>query len=197
MQEGSVTSGHTTYQLEQPFFVVATQNPIEQEGTYPLPEAQLDRFMFKINVSFLSREELNQVLDRTILKRQEEVHKVMDGPRLLALREILDDVVVADPMRDYAARLAMATHPDSGFAEEQVQRYVRWGASPRASQALVRAARVRALTQGRAHVSFEDVRYFARDVLQHRVLLNYDGLAEDVSVPELVHDVAEQVTEEV
>ncbi len=197
MQEGSVTSGHTTYQLEQPFFVVATQNPIEQEGTYPLPEAQLDRFMFKVNVPFLNRTELNQVLDRTILKRQEQVRKVMDGPRLLALRETLDKVVVADPIRDYAARLALATHPDSQFAEDEVRRYVRWGASPRASQALVRAARVRALTHGRAHVSFEDVRYFARDVLQHRVLLNYDGLAEDVHVPELVREVAAQVTEEV
>ncbi len=196
MQEGSVTPGHTTYHLKQPFFVLATQNPIEQEGTYPLPEAQLDRFMFKINVPFLNRAELNEVLNRTALNRQVEVRKVLDGDRILALREILQKVVVADPIRDYAARLSLATHPDSEFAFEAIQKYVRWGASPRASQAMIRGARVRALTEGRAHVSFADVCYFADDVLRHRVLLNYDGLAENIRVVDLIKELVEHVPEE-
>jgi len=196
MQEGSVTPGHTTYTLTQPFFVLATQNPIEQEGTYPLPEAQLDRFMFKINVPFLNRDELNEVVNRTILKRSVEIEQVMDGPRILELRRVLENVVVADPVRDYAVRLVLATHPDSEFAQEEVQKYVRWGASPRASQALIGSARVRALQQGRAHVAVADVRYFAEEVLQHRVLLNYDGQAENISVPDLIERLMNHVPEE-
>jgi MoxR-like ATPase len=196
MQEGSVTPGHTTYTLKQPFFVQATQNPIEQEGTYPLPEAQLDRFMFKLNVPFLSRSELNEVLNRTALKQQIKVQKVMDGGRILALRQILEKVVVAGPFRDYAARLTLASHPESEFASDKIRKYVRWGASPRASQALLRSARVRALAQGRAHVSFGDIRCFAEEVLQHRVLLNYDGLAESIQVRDLIKELVDQVREE-
>lgn len=189
MQEGTVTTGGTTYRLEQPFFVLATQNPIEQEGTFPLPEAQLDRFMFKVVVSFLNREELNEVVTRTILKQRYEAVPVLDGARILHLRTVLERVVVSDPMRDYACRLVLATHPDSAFATERVKRFLRFGASPRAAQALIRAARVRALSQGRAHVSFQDVRYFAAEVLQHRALLNYDGQAENVSLRELIDEV--------
>ena len=196
VQEGSVTTGGNTYYLEQPFFVLATQNPIEQEGTYPLPEAQLDRFMFKVNVPFLSRAELNEVMNRTILRQQVEVVKVLDGARILRLREILEKVVVAEPVRDYACRIVLATHPDSEFAPEPVRKYVRWGASPRASQALLRGARVHALASGRAHVAFADVRHFAEEVLQHRVLLNYDGQAENIKVPELARQVVAGVPEE-
>ncbi|MHC4507066.1 MAG: AAA family ATPase, partial [Planctomycetota bacterium] len=182
MQERAVTVGGTTYELKQPYFVLATQNPIEQEGTYPLPEAQLDRFMFKVNVPFLNRAELNEVVTRTILKAAVEVAKVTDSEGLLALREVLGKVVVADPIRDYAVRLVLATHAESEGAPEKVRRYVRWGASPRAAQALIQAGRVRALTQGRAHVSFADVRYFSDEVFRHRVLLNYDGQAENIDV---------------
>jgi len=188
MQEGTVTTGGNTYHLEPPFFVLATQNPIEQEGTFPLPEAQLDRFMFKVVVPFLSREELNEVVTRTILKKKIDVATVIDGARILHLRTILDRVVVSDPMRDYACRLVLATHPDSQFSPERVKKYLRWGASPRAAQALIRAGRVRALSLGRAHVSFDDIRSFAHEVLQHRVLLNYDGQAENISVKELIDD---------
>lgn len=188
MQEGTVTTGGNTYTLQPPFFVLATQNPIEQEGTFPLPEAQLDRFMFKVVVPFLSRDELNEVVTRTILKKKIEVAKVIDGARILHLRTVLDRVVVGDPMRDYACRLVLATHPDSPFAPERVKKYLRWGASPRAAQALIRAGRVRALSQGRPHVSFDDIRSFAHEVLQHRVLLNYDGQAENVSVKELIDE---------
>jgi MoxR-like ATPase len=188
MQEGTVTTGGNTYRLNPPFFVLATQNPIEQEGTFPLPEAQLDRFMFKVVVPFLNRDELNEVVSRTILKKKVETTPIIDGDRILHLRTVLDRVVVSDPMRDYACRLVLATHPDSEFATDRIKRYLRWGASPRAAQALIRAGRVRALSQGRAHVAFDDIRSFAQEVLQHRVLLNYDGQAENISVKDLIDE---------
>jgi MoxR-like ATPase len=196
MQEGSVTTSGTIYQLKQPFFVMATQNPIEQEGTYPLPEAQLDRFLFKVEVPFLNRTELNDVVMRTILKRPVDPQKLLDSERILGLRKVLDKVVVADPIRDYAVRLVLSTHPGTDFATDEVRKYVRWGASPRAAQALIRAARVRALSQGRAHAGFEDVRHFATSVLQHRVLLNYDGQAENMAVPALIRQCLERLSEE-
>jgi MoxR-like ATPase len=188
MQEGTVTVGGYVRRLEQPFFVMATQNPIEQEGTFPLPEAQLDRFMFKVVVPFLSRIELNEVVSRTILKRPIELPHLFNAERILRLRSILDSVVVADPIRDFAVRLVLSTHPDSEFAAGPVREFVRWGASPRAAQSLIKAARVRALSEGRAHVAFEDIRHFAPEVLQHRVLLNYDGQAENVSMSEIIAD---------
>ena len=196
MQEGSVTTGGTIYHLVQPFFVLATQNPIEQEGTYPLPEAQLDRFMFKVEVPFLSRAEMNEVVSRTILKRGVELHKIVDGPRIMELRTVLEKVVVADPLRDFAVRLVLSTHPTSEFATERIKRYVRWGASPRAAQALIRAARVRALAEGRAHIAFEDIRHYAEEVLQHRILLNYDGQAENVRVAELIQECLKSLNED-
>jgi MoxR-like ATPase len=193
MQEGSVTTNGVTHQLKPPFFVLATQNPIEQEGTYPLPEAQLDRFMFKVNVPSLGRTELNEVVTRTILKKSVTVAKIVDAAGILQLRQVLDKVVVADPIRDYAARLVLATHPDSEFAPEKIKRYVKWGASPRGAQALIRGGRVRALAAGRAHVSTEDLRNFAPEALGHRLLLNYDGQADNVSVLDLVKELIEGV----
>lgn len=195
MQEGSVTAAGQTFKLEQPFFVLATQNPIEQEGTYPLPEAQLDRFMLKISVPFLNRAEMNEVVLRTTLQQTSEVDKVLDSTRIKELREVLQKVVVADELRDYAVRLVLATHPDTEEAGEEVQRYVRWGASPRATQALIRVARVRALTQGRAHVSHNDIRYFALEILGHRILLNYDGQADNVQIADLVNSIVTQLPE--
>jgi MoxR-like ATPase len=194
MQEGTVTVGGEVSVLEQPFFVLATQNPIEQEGTYPLPEAQLDRFMFKVVVGGLNREELNEVVRRTILKQPIELPVVLDGDAILRIRKTLDKVVVADPLRDYAVRLVLATHPDNEEAPEGIGQFVRWGASPRAAQALIKAGRVRALAEGRAHVAFEDIDHFATEVLQHRVLLNYDGQAEDVDVAALVADCVASLT---
>jgi MoxR-like ATPase len=152
--------------------------------------------MFKVNVPFLDRAELNEVVGRTILRMPAEVRKVMDSEGLLALLEVTRKVVVAEPIRDYAVRMVLATHADSEFATERVRRYVRWGASPRAAQALIQAARVKALTDGRAHVSFADVRHFSDEVFRHRVLLNYDGLAENVSVPDLLKEVVGHVQEE-
>ena len=196
MQEGTVTTGGTIHQLQQPFFVMATQNPIEQEGTYPLPEAQLDRFLLKITVPFLSRDGLNEVINRTILKAPVEPKQVLDSARLLQLRSVLDKVVVVDPVRDYAVRIVLSTHPESELATEQVRAYVRWGASPRAAQAMIRAGRVRALSECRAHVAFEDIRYFANEVLQHRVLLNYDGQAEHIAVNDLIQQCLQHAPEE-
>jgi len=188
MQEGSVTTGGTMYTLTQPFFVMATQNPLEQEGTYPLPEAQLDRFLFKAVVPFPSRSELNAVVSRTILKRPVHPAKILNATGILSHRAILDGVVVAPPMQDYAVRLVLSTHPGSDFATPDVRKFVKWGASPRAAQSLIRAARVRALTQGSNQVAFEDIAYWAPEVLQHRVLLNYDGMAENVVVAEMIED---------
>lgn len=188
MQEHSVTTGGTIHQLKEPFFVLATQNPIEQEGTYPLPEAQLDRFMFKVVVPFLNRDELNEVVSRTILKTAVEIPKIIDGDRIMVLRKTLEKVVVTDALRDYAVRLVLATHPGTDFAPPRVRQFVKWGASPRAAQALIRAARVRALAEGRAHVAFEDIRHFATEVLGHRMLLNYDGQAENLDLAELVDE---------
>ena len=196
MQEGSVTTSGVIHILEQPFFVMATQNPLEQEGTYPLPEAQLDRFLFKVIVPYPSRAELNDIVLRTILKTPISPEPILNAARILELREILGKVVVADEVRDFAVRLVLATHPQSEFASDQVRQFVRWGASPRAAQALLKAARVRALASGRAHISFDDVRHFAANVLQHRVLLNYDGQAEEISVPELIREISTSLSEE-
>src|SRR5580698_2422118 len=195
MQEHSVTTGGTVYQLKEPFFVLATQNPIEQEGTYPLPEAQLDRFMFKVVVPFLNREELNEVVSRTILKTPVDIPKLLDSERIMSLRKILEKVVVTDALRDYAVRLVLATHPISDFAPPRVRQFIKWGASPRAAQALIRAARVRALAEGRAHVAFEDIRHFASEVLGHRMLLNYDGQAEGLDMNVIVDECVKSLSE--
>ena len=196
MQEGSVTTGGDTHMLTQPFFVMATQNPIEQEGTYPLPEAQLDRFLFKISVPFPSQSELNEIVTRTILKNPVELSSVIDGPGILQMRTIMNKVVVADPLQDYAVRIVLATHPNTEHTPSAVNQYVHWGASPRAAQALIKAARVRALVEGRAHLAFEDIRSFAPEVLRHRVLLNYDGQAENIQIDELVAQTIQHVPEQ-
>ncbi|WP_432798816.1 AAA family ATPase [Poriferisphaera sp. WC338] len=193
MQEKTATVGGQTYRMELPFFVLATQNPLEQEGTYPLPEAQLDRFMFKVCVPFLDRGELNEVVSRTILKKPAAINKIVDGKRIMALGTVLEKVVVAEAVRDFACRLVLATHPDTEYATDEVRNFVKWGASPRAAQSLIKAARVRALADGRVHVAHEDIKAWAVEVLQHRVLLNYDGQAENVSVPDLVTHLVEQV----
>jgi MoxR-like ATPase len=196
MQEGSVTAGGETRRLEQPFFVLATQNPIEQEGTYPLPEAQIDRFMFKVVVPFLNRSELSEVVRRTALCEPPTVEKVLDGAQILTFRALLQKVVVAEPLTDYAVRLTLATHPDSEYAPELARRFVRWGASPRATQALIRAARVRALSEGRSHVAFEDIRAFSHEILNHRILLNYDGVAEGIAPRTIIDAIIAAIPEQ-
>lgn len=196
MQEGTVTVAGTKRTLLQPFFVLATQNPIEQEGTFPLPEAQLDRFLFKILVPYPNRYDLNRIVERTIIQQRQELSSIIDAKSILQLRQCLDKVVVADAIRDYAVRLVLTTHPKSDIATERVRQFVRWGASPRAAQALLKAARVRALTSGRAHVAFQDIRRFAAEVLQHRVLLNYDGMADGIRIEELIKECVDSLPED-
>ena len=197
MQEGSVTTGGTTYHMKQPYFVMATQNPLEQEGTYPLPEAQLDRFMLKVNVPFPKHRELNEIVTRTILKQEVEIDKILDSERIVKLRETLQKVVVADSILDYAVRIVLGTHPDTETAPDEIKRFVKWGASPRASQALIMASRVRALAEGRVHVACDDINHFAEEVLQHRIILNYDGHAENIKVTELLKRLVDSTPETV
>jgi MoxR-like ATPase len=193
MQERSVTVGGVTYKLEAPFLVLATQNPIEQEGTYPLPEAQLDRFMMKVNVGYAPLEDLMSILDRTTGAVTPEAAPVVDGPKILAMQRLVRQVVVAPHVKQYAARLVLATHPETdtaaGGPNGPTNRYVRCGGSPRAAQALVLAGKVRALVDGRFHVSYQDVQDVALPVLRHRVLLNFEAEADRVDPDALVKEI--------
>jgi len=193
MQERTATVGRTTHPLPEPFFVLATQNPIEMEGTYPLPEAQLDRFLFKLLVGYSNREELNTILERTTEAAAPSVETVIDGANVLAAQQVARQVVVAPAVRDYAARLVLATHPGGDHAADAVNRFVRYGASPRAAQALVLAAKVRALASGRYNVSFEDIRAFAAPVLRHRLILNFEGEAEGIATDQVVGQVLDHL----
>ncbi|MEW4570382.1 AAA family ATPase [Tautonia sp. JC769] len=195
MQEKSVTVGGTIHQLKKPFFVLATQNPIEQEGTYPLPEAQLDRFLFKLVVGYSTREELATILDRTTRGETPHAEKVIDGDTLIRCQALVREVLIAPHVQDYAIRLALATHPDGPFAVEVTNRYIRWGTSPRGVQTLVLAAKVRALLDGRYNVSFEDIRRVYLPSLRHRVLLNFEAQAEGIDTDELLLKVLGAVSE--
>jgi MoxR-like ATPase len=188
MQEQSVTVGKQTYPLPPPFFVLATQNPIEMEGTYPLPEAQLDRFFFKLRVDLPARDELHAILDRTTGATDPVVKPVLGRERLLEMRELVRQVPVARPIQDFAVRLVEATHPTrSGVA--RVGKMVRYGSSPRGAQAVILAAKIRALAEGRFAPSFEDVRRSAAPALRHRVLLNFEGEAEGVTTDALLAEI--------
>ncbi|HIE38183.1 MAG TPA: AAA family ATPase [Anaerolineae bacterium] len=195
MQERTVTVANRSYPLEPPFMVLATQNPIEMEGTYPLPEAQVDRFLFKVNVTFPSSAELVEILNRTTSEAEPEVEVVADGATVLAMAALARQVPVASPVADYAARLVLATHPESNTAPEMVRRYVRYGASPRAAQALILGSKVAALLEGRYNVSLADLREVAPAALRHRVLLNFDAQAEGVAPDRVVEEVVRTVAE--
>ncbi len=193
MQERTVTSSGTLYHLPQPFIVLATQNPIEQEGTYPLPEAQLDRFFFKLLVPHSSREELRVILDRTTSGERPEVKPVTDGKTIIAAQQLVRQVAIAPHVQDYAIRLTLATHPQGEFATDMTNRYVRYGSSPRGVQTLVLSAKVRALLDERYHVSFEDVARSLRPSLRHRLLLNFEGQAEGIDNDDILDDIYENV----
>ena len=188
MQEMTVSVGKTTYQLDQPFLVLATQNPLEMEGTYPLPEAQLDRFFFKLKVMYPPEEAMHQILDRTTQPGDQQVARVLDGPEILAMRQVARAVPVARPVQAYAIRLTLGSHPASPYATPLIKKYVRYGASPRAAQALVLAGKIHALTRGQAFVSIEDIRAVALPALRHRILLNFEGEAEQVNPDSLVSE---------
>jgi MoxR-like ATPase len=193
MQEHRVTAGGKTYDLPQPFCVLATQNPIEQEGTYPLPEAQLDRFMFKLLVQYSSRAELSEIVDRTTGKVVPKPEKVMDGKEVMLWRQLVRDLVVAPHVKDYAVRLTLATHPEGEFAATMTNQYVAFGASPRAAQALILASKFQALLDGRWNVSFGDVRSVAKPALRHRTLLNFEGEADGIKSDEVVDNILDEV----
>jgi MoxR-like ATPase len=191
MQESAVTVGGMSRPLPGPFFVLATQNPIEMEGTYPLPEAQLDRFLFKLRVRYPAIEELNAIIDRTTQLRPVSVNRVLSGPDVLSFRELIREVPIASHVRDFASAIVMATHPQWEQAPEAARRFVRYGASPRGAQALVLGAKVRALAEGRFNVSTEDIKALAAPALRHRVILNFEGEAEGIDTDTLIARVVE------
>ncbi len=195
MQEGTVTAGGKRHTLKQPFFVMATQNPIEQEGTYPLPEAQLDRFLLKLTVGYSSREQLTTILDRTTRGELIETHKVMDGEEIIKWQAVVREVIMAPHVQDYAVRLTLATHPAGPFAPEITNKYLRWGASPRGAQALALASKVRALLEGRYNVSFEDIRRVFLPAMRHRVILNFEAQAESIDPDEVLLQILDSVSE--
>lgn len=186
MQEHTVTGGSQTYRLEEPFFVLATQNPLETEGTYPLPEAQMDRFLFKLDVAFPNKEELMKIVLTTTDGKVHRASKVMDGKRLLQMREIAQQVPVAEPVAEYLMDLILKTHPGNPEAPEVVRQYVRYGASPRGAQAVLQAARIFALLAGRYHVAYEDIKQAAKPALRHRIFLNFEGMAEGKTSDEII-----------
>ena len=197
MQEHTVTIGGETYKLDPPFFVMATQNPIEQEGTYPLPEAQLDRFFFKLEVGYSSREQLAEILDRTTTGHEAELTPVLDGPTILKHQKIVRQVVIASHIQDYAVRLVLATHPGGDLATPTVNQFLRFGASPRAAQAMVLAGKVRALLDGRANVSIDDIRAVVLPAMRHRCLLNFEGEAEGKTTDEILTNIVETLPADV
>lgn len=194
MQERTVTSGNTTHHLEAPFLVMATQNPIEMEGTYPLPEAQLDRFLMKILVNYPSREELATIVERTIQKEEPAVEQVMDRREILAIRAACREVLAAPHVREFAVDLVLSTQPAHPLAHPLARRYIRYGSSPRGAQALVECGRALALMRGRFHLSAEDVLSVAPAVLRHRIILNFDAHADgqtaDTILQEIIRSVA-------
>jgi MoxR-like ATPase len=196
MQEHSVTVGGTTHKVPEPFLVIATQNPIDMEGTYPLPEAQLDRFLVKVLVRYASRDEMNEVLARTTKAVQPTAERVMDQDEVLAWRRFVRDVALAPHVADYASRLVLATHPEDQSAPESIRKYVRFGSSPRGAQGLVLLAKVRALLEGRYNVSFRDVGLEAPAVLRHRLIRNFEAEADRVEGDHLVADVVKSVPQQ-
>jgi len=193
MQEKTVTVANDRYTLSEPFFVMATQNPLEMEGTYPLPEAQLDRFLFKLQVRYSSREDLSEILTRTTEGISIEPKKVMDSSLVNEWRGLVHQVIVAPHIKDYAVRIVLSTHPGGQYASEMTSKYVRYGSSPRGAQALVFGAKVRALLEGRYNVSFEDVRQIIHPALRHRLILNFEGEAEGISPDEVLDEISKVV----
>ncbi len=187
MQERTVTSGTTTHLLEQPFLVMATQNPIEMEGTYPLPEAQLDRFLMKILVKYPSREDLNRIVEYTIQREEQELETKLDRTAILDLRKTCREVLVAPHVRDFAIDMVMSTQPDTAQSHLSAKKYIRYGSSPRGAQALVECGRVLALMRGRFQLSTSDITEVAASVLRHRIILNFDAHA-DGQTPDSVLD---------
>lgn len=193
MQEKTVTVGKTTYPLPLPFMVLATQNPIENEGTYPLPEAQLDRFLFKLHVEFPSLEELKEIMEITVTNRKTELKPILTGDEILSVRSLIKEIPMAQPVKDYALRLVMSTHAECKEAKESTLKYIRNGASPRAAQAIFMTSKANALLEGRLNVSFEDVDFVALPALRHRVILNFEAMSDGITEDEVIKNLILEV----
>ena len=196
MQEQTVTVAGVEHRLHRPFLVLATQNPLEMDGTYPLPEAQLDRFFLKLQISYPSLQDLSEIVNRTTQRQEPVVQPVLTAERILEAQQFVREVPIASHVRDYAVRLVMATHADTPQTTELVQRYVRYGSSPRGVQSLVLAGKVRALFDSRFNVSFEDIRAVAIPCLRHRLILNFEGEAEGIDTANLLSDVLQHLPEQ-
>ncbi len=197
MQERTVTSGTTTHELERPFLVMATQNPIEMEGTYPLPEAQLDRFLMKILVNYPSREELNRIVERTIQREDAVPVPVMDRDAIQEVRSVCREILVAPHVQQYAIQLVMSTQPEQEEAHELARKYIRYGSSPRGAQALVECGRVHALMRGRSHLAIEDIQAVAAAVLRHRIILNFDAHHDGQTPESILQSIIKSATAQV
>jgi len=193
MQEKQVTAGGEIRKLAEPFFVMATQNPIDQEGTYPLPEAQLDRFFFKVIVGYPTHSELSEVMTRTTSGAKQTVNKVLDRDRLAELMKLVREVPVASHVQDYAVRLVLATHPKTETAQPITNQYLRFGSSPRGAQTLLLAGKVRALAHGRFNVSFEDIQAIAHAALRHRLIPNFEAEAEGITTDHVITQILKDV----
>ncbi|MBO4310039.1 MAG: MoxR family ATPase [Lachnospiraceae bacterium] len=196
MQEHTVTVGNNTYPLPEPFMVLATQNPIENEGTYPLPEAQLDRFLFKIQVDFPTFAELKKIMDITVTNNQVELRPVLSGDDIMNIRQYVNDIPMAEEVEAFALRLVIGTHPEVPGANEIAKKYIACGASPRAAQAIFRTAKAKALLEGRYNVSFADVESVALPALRHRVILSFEALAEGITTDQIVKKVISGIPKE-
>ncbi|NLP28661.1 MAG: MoxR family ATPase [Clostridia bacterium] len=189
MQEHTVTVGSKTYELEEPFMVLATQNPLENEGTYPLPEAQLDRFLFKIMVPYPNLEELRSIVAIIVNNEPEELNKVIDKNEMLNIRKVLKEVPMSRAVEEYALKVILATHSDFEEAPELSKKYIRYGASPRAAQAIISTAKVRAVMEGRYNVSFDDIKYVALPTLRHRFFLNFNAVSDGVTTEMIIEEI--------
>lgn len=192
MQEKTVTVGKQTYLLPKPFMVLATQNPIENEGTYPLPEAQLDRFLFKLNVRFPSKEELRDIVNLTVNQREAAFSPVMTAEDILRIRQVIYDIPIADAVMDYAMNLVYNTHPELKDVPDITKQYISNGASPRAAQAIIKTAKARALMENRFNVSFEDIQYVAFPVLRHRIICNFEALSDNMTPDKIIAQLIQQ-----
>jgi len=195
MSEGSVTVAKETYQLEKPFFVLATQNPLEMEGTYPLPEAQLDRFFFKLVVEYPAKDDLHTILDRTTTDDVPQPKPVIEKARIMEMRELVRKVPLARQIQDYAVRVVLATHPENPESTKMSKQFMRYGASPRGLQAVILAAKIRALLEGRYAVSIDDIRHVAAPALRHRMIMNFEGEAEGIRTDAIIEEILKATRE--
>ncbi|BCZ48498.1 ATPase [Clostridium gelidum] len=193
MGEKSVTVGKTTYELPKPFMVLATQNPIEQEGTYPLPEAQLDRFQFKLKVDFPKLDELMKIMDLTLSNESVSIESILSDNEILEIRKIISEIPMAKPVKEYALKIILATHPEMEEGHPLVKKYVEVGASPRAAQGLFSGSKVRAIMEGRLNVSFDDIKAIAYPILRHRIILNFEGITEGITEEFVIDKILEDL----